>query len=313
MAGNDLRAKDLADGELDRYLSAAVRAAHEAGHLIRAAFTDDAVAVRSKSPGDYVTEIDLAAEKAIRDRLCREVGTAAAFIGEECGGAAGVVDGLCWVVDPLDGTTNFVRGFPSVGVSIALVADGEPVVAAVHAPMWGETFTAVRGHGAARNGTPIRVAGRPAAQAVCATGFPFKMPDSFPLYLDVLTRIVRAVEDIRRPAGASLDLAWVACGVFDAFFELALGPWDVAAGALLVREAGGVVTDWHGDHNRWLTTGHVLAASPRIHPTLLAHTRTADLPGFVTSACAPTAVDVPTTIGDAVALVSAQMNSSINR
>lgn len=283
---NDLRTEGSTRDGLDRYLCAAVRAAHEAGRLVRAAF-DDAVDVRAKSPGDYVTDVDLAAEKAIQDCLRREVGTAAAFIGEECGGAPDVVDGLCWVVDPLDGTTNFVRGFPSVGVSIALVRDGEPLVAAVHAPMWGETFTAVRGGGAFRNGAPVRVAARPASQAVCSTGFPFKAPDSLPMYLDVLARVVRTVEDIRRPAGASLDLAWVACGVFDAFFELALGPWDVAAGALLIREAGGTVTDWHGDHDSWLTTGHVLAGSPRVHAALLAHTGTAELPGPPDSPCAP--------------------------
>ncbi len=313
MAGNDLRADNLVDGGLDRYLRAAVRAAHEAGHLVRTAFNDDAVAVRAKSPGDYVTEVDLAAEKVIRDCLRREAGTAAAFIGEECGGASGVVDGLCWVVDPLDGTTNFVRGFPSVGVSIALVRDGEPLVAAVHAPMWGETFTAVRGGGAFRNGAPIRVATRPAAQAVCSTGFPFKAPASLPMYLDVLTRVVRTVEDIRRPAGASLDLAWVACGVFDAFFELALGPWDVAAGALLIREAGGIVTDWHGDHDSWLTTGHVLAGSPRVHAALLAHTGGAELPGPPLDTRSTTTVTVNVPAAGAVALAPAQMNSSINR
>ncbi|WP_181043723.1 inositol monophosphatase family protein [Actinokineospora auranticolor] len=258
----------------DPFLCAATRAAHAAGSVVRAGFADARVAVRSKSPGDYVTEVDLAAEAVIREFLVRETGAAAEFVGEESGGA---VDGLCWVVDPLDGTTNFVRGYPSVGVSIALVCDREPVVGVVHAPMWGETFTAVRGGGAFRNDMPIRVANRPVRQALCSTGFPFKRPESFPAYFDVLGKVVRSVEDVRRPAGASLDLAWVACGVFDAFFELGLGPWDVAAGALLVREAGGVVTDWHDDHDAWLVTGNVLAASPRAHAPLLAHTSTAAL------------------------------------
>ena len=269
MTGDDL----LPGVNLDRCRNAAVEAAHLAGQVVRAGFNEGRVAARSKAPGDYVTEVDLAAERVIRDHLRREP-NGAAFVGEECGG---IVDGLCWVVDPLDGTTNFLHGFPSVAVSIALVADGEPLVAVVHAPLWQETFTAVRGGGAFRNGKPSRVSTRPTRQALCSTGFPFKCPDSLPMYLDVLNRVVRTVEDIRRPAGASLDLAWVASGVFDAFFELSLGPWDVAAGALLVREAGGIVTDWAGDHDGWLVTGHVLAASPTVHANLLAHTRTADL------------------------------------
>jgi myo-inositol-1(or 4)-monophosphatase len=274
MGGERRPVDGLSGGELDRYLREAVKAAHRAGEVVRAAFTQDRAAVRSKSPGDYVTEVDLAAEQVIRDCLLSETGSDATFVGEECGG---IVEGLCWIVDPVDGTTNFVRGFPSVGVSIALVCDGEPVVGVVHAPLWTETFTAVRGGGSHRNGNPVQVATRLPGQAVCSTGFPFKTPSSMPAYLDVLTRVVDTVEDIRRPAGASLDLAWVACGVFDAFFELSLGPWDVAAGALLIREAGGIVSDWQGDHDDWLRSGHVLAGSAHVHASLLEHTRSADL------------------------------------
>jgi myo-inositol-1(or 4)-monophosphatase len=231
--------------------------------------------VEDKGPRDYVTEVDRAAEELIREHLLRYAPEQVPFVGEESGG---VVGSLCWVVDPLDGTTNFLRGYPSVGVSIALVHEGRPVVGVVHAPMWGETFTAVAGAGALRNGRPIAVGSRPAARAVCSTGLPVKRPEAMGAYLDLLGRLLPAVEDLRRPAGASLDLAWVACGVFDAFFELDLGPWDVAAGALLVREAGGVVTDWAGDPDRWLDTGHIVAGSPAVHATVVQHTRTTALP-----------------------------------
>ncbi|WP_216215534.1 inositol monophosphatase family protein [Amycolatopsis aidingensis] len=274
MKGTEPGSSELSGAELERYLHDAVLAARRAGRVVRAAFHDGRVAARAKAPGDYVTEVDLRAERVIRDCLDAGTGAGARFVGEECGGA---VDGLCWVVDPLDGTTNFIRGFPSVGVSVALVADGEPVVGVVHAPLWRETFTAVRGGGAFRNGEPIRASTRPAAGAVCSTGFPFKTPDLLPAYFDVLSAVVGTVEDIRRPAGASLDLAWVACGVFDGFFELGLGPWDVAAGALLVREAGGIVTDWRGDHDAWLASGNILAAAPLVHAGLIEHTRGAAL------------------------------------
>jgi myo-inositol-1(or 4)-monophosphatase len=185
--------------------------------------------------------------------------------GEERGGARA---DLGWLVDPLDGTANFLHRFPVVGVSVALVAEGRPVVGVVHAPLLGDTFTAVRGDGARRGTEQLVVSPRTPDTAICATGFPFRRKDLLPRYLATFDAALSRFEDLRRPGAASLDLAWVAAGVFDGFFELALGPWDVAAGALLVQEAGGVVTDWSGDDRAWLESGDILAAPASVHEEL---------------------------------------------
>jgi myo-inositol-1(or 4)-monophosphatase len=148
------------------------------------------------------------------------------------------------LVDPLDGTTNFLHGLPIVGVSVALVADGRPLLGVVHAPFLRTTWSAGRGRGADRDGRPIRVASRPASRAVVGTGFPFRRKDLLPRYARVMTAALERFEDLRRPGAAALDLAWVAEGALDGFFELALGPWDVAAGGVLIQEAAGV--DWKG-------------------------------------------------------------------
>ena len=167
-----------------------------------------------------------------------------AFFGEETGGERADVG---WFVDPLDGTANFVHGFPVVGVSVALVADGVPVVAVVQAPMLGDVYSACLGRGAFLNDEPIRVSARRPERAICATGFPFRAKrQRLPEYVPVFERAMLTFEDLRRAGAASLDLAWTSAGVYDGYFEQNLGTWDVAAGALLVREAGGVVTDWQG-------------------------------------------------------------------
>jgi myo-inositol-1(or 4)-monophosphatase len=186
--------------------------------------------------------------------------------GEEEGGERAAVG---WLVDPLDGTANFVHRFPVVGVSIALVAEQAPLVGVVHAPMLHETYWATAGGGAWRDGEALSVSDRSPSAAICATGFPFRAKrERLSEYVPVFERALTSFEDLRRAGSASLDLAWTAAGVYDGYFEQALGPWDVAAGALLVREAGGVVTDWHGDPDAWLQTGDVLAAPPAIHEHL---------------------------------------------
>jgi myo-inositol-1(or 4)-monophosphatase len=188
--------------------------------------------------------------------------------GEEEGGERGR---LGWLVDPIDGTTNFLHRFPVVGVSIALVDDGQPIVGVVHAPLLGDTYTARAGGGAHRNGTPIRVSDRTPTRSVLATGTPFRAKQTrLGQYVPVFERALLAFEDLRRAGAASLDLAWTAAGVFDGYFEQALGPWDVAAGALLVREAGGRVTDWVGDQDGWITSGDIVAAAPTVHDQILA-------------------------------------------
>jgi myo-inositol-1(or 4)-monophosphatase len=254
------------DLDLDGLLDAAIAAARAGGGLVLDAF-GSARDVVEKGPGDWVSATDMASERAVRDAL---LGAAPDFpvFGEEEGGERADVG---WLVDPLDGTANFLHGLPVVGVSVALVADDAPVVGVVYAPMLGDLYTAAAGGGATRNGEPIRVSSRSVEQAICATGFPFrKKRERLDEYFPVFERALVAFEDLRRAGAASLDLAWAAAGVFDGYFEQALGPWDVAAGALIVREAGGVVTDWSGDDTAWLVSGDVVAAPPAIHERLLA-------------------------------------------
>jgi myo-inositol-1(or 4)-monophosphatase len=212
-------------------LAAAALDAAEIGGRIVAEWFGRAHSIEAKAPGDYVSVADHESEDAIRESLARET-PGIPFFGEERGGERAA---LGWVVDPLDGTANFLHGFKAVGVSVALVEDGRPV-----------------------------------GEGICATGFPFKAKDRLPVYLRAFGAALGRFEDLRRPGAATLDLAWVSSGVFDGFFELGLGPWDVAAGALLVREAGGVVTDWKGDESAWLEDGDILAGPPAVHEALLA-------------------------------------------
>lgn len=218
-------------------------------------------------PGDWVTEVDLASERAIGAFLAAET-PGIPVHGEEFGGAA---DGLRWVVDPLDGTTNFVHGFWAVGVSVALVEDEQPVAGAVSAPLLGDLWHAARGAGATwepRDAAPraCRVSDRSPEQAVVATGFPFRRKEQLPRYLETMREALKRFEDLRRPGAACLDLAWTACGIFDGFFELGLAPWDVAAGGLLIEEAGGRVTDWDGGAG--YLAGDILAGSVPVHEAL---------------------------------------------
>jgi myo-inositol-1(or 4)-monophosphatase len=244
-------------------LAAADRAARAGGDVVRH-YVGRLEAVREKSPGDWVSEADIASEQAIREMLTRE--SSLPVFGEEAGGDEFETG---WLVDPLDGTANFVHGFDAVGVSIGLIENGVPVVGVVHAPLLDRTFCGARGIGAFRDDRPMRVAARPPAQAIVATGFPFRHKDLLGTYEPAFAAALRAFEDLRRAGSASLDLCWTAEGVFDGYFELALGPWDVAAGGVIVREAGGVVTDWKGDDRAWLRTGNVLAAPPAVHEVLL--------------------------------------------
>jgi len=231
-----------------------------------------AAEVKGRS-GDYVTEVDLASERAVAEVLRAETGLP--VVGEEEGGPRAE---RYWVVDPLDGTTNFVHGFPIVGVSVALVDHARPVAGVVHAPFLRETFVGARSAGAERRAhdgtsTPLRVSDRPVERAVVGTGFPFRRKDVLGRYLAMFGAALERFEDLRRPGAASLDLAWTASGVFDGFFELGLSPWDVAAGGLLIEEAGGAVTDWTGGPD--YLSGDILAAPPAVHAELLRLARSA--------------------------------------
>jgi myo-inositol-1(or 4)-monophosphatase len=240
------------------------RGAAEVGGEVVGAARHGAEAAAKGLPGDWVTEVDLASEHAIRAFLASQTPDVP-VAGEELGG---VTEGLRWVIDPLDGTTNFVHRFWAVGVSVALVDDDTVVAGAVHAPFLGETWHAARGLGAAREpgGEICRVSDRPPSQAVVGTGFPFRHKERLPRYLTAMGAALATFEDLRRPGAACLDLAWVASGIFDGFFEVALSGWDVAAGGLLISEAGGVVTDWDGGPG-WLS-GDILAGPPAVHTEL---------------------------------------------
>lgn len=260
--------------DLDNLLKLAERAAVRGGDVIRGAAVAGPAQV--KGAGDYVTEVDRASEHAIREVL----GAGAAgipVVGEEGGGAPAAAGGRYWVVDPLDGTTNYLHGFPVVGVSVALVQEGRPMVGVVHAPFLELTYLGARGLGAhargpGRDPVPLAISSRPVERAVVGTGFPFRQKDLVPRYLSGFERCFERFEDLRRPGAAALDLAWVAAGVFEGFFELGLAPWDVAAGALLIEEAGGVITGWDGGSN--YLSGDVLAGSPAVHAELLQICRT---------------------------------------
>ncbi|MGH7765349.1 MAG: inositol monophosphatase family protein [Candidatus Dormibacteraceae bacterium] len=222
-------------------------------------------AVELKGAGDYVTATDLSSEAAIREVLAREA-PGIAVLAEEGGGKR---QGTMWVVDPLDGTTNFTRGFPTVGVSVGLLEDSKPALGVVLGPFLGLEFSGARGRGAFLNGEPLpRLRTLDVSRAVIATGFPFRHKDLLPRYLHVMQGALRRFEDLRRAGSAALDLAWTSAGTFDGFFELGLSPWDVTAGAALVLEVGGCVTDWSGG-DTWIETGDILAAAPAVHDALL--------------------------------------------
>ena len=222
-------------------------------------------AVELKGRGDYVTATDRRSEAAILEVLARE-SPGVSVLAEERGG---VRSSTMWAVDPLDGTTNFTRGFPTVGISVALLEQGRPVAGVVLAPFLELEFSASQGAGAFRNGERLlqHRAVDPSA-AVVATGFPFRNKALLVRYLPVMQMALERFEDLRRAGAAALDLAWTASSTFDGFFELGLNTWDVAAGALLVLEAGGRVTDWSGGE-AWLESGDILAAAPAVHETLL--------------------------------------------
>ncbi|MFL5736257.1 MAG: inositol monophosphatase family protein [Actinomycetota bacterium] len=257
--------------DLDNLLALARRAAADGAEIVRTGVPGAGAkpAVETKGAGDYVTAVDRASERVITETL-RAGEPSIPVVGEEEGGESA---SRFWSVDPLDGTTNFLHRFPIVGVSVALVEEGRPVVGVVESPFLAETYWAARGSGAwvrrpGADTAPLRISDREPRQAVVATGFPFRRKERLPRYLAAFERCFERFEDLRRPGAASLDLAWVAAGVFDGFFELGLAPWDVAAGGLLIEEAGGVVSDWDGGPD--YLSGHILAGSPAVHAELVA-------------------------------------------
>ena len=223
-----------------------VKAARAAGGvLLRNMNRLDAINVIEKDRLDYASEVDEQAEQAVIKEL-RRAYPDAAFMGEE-GGVQGKKGGALFVIDPLDGTSNYLHGFPHWCVSIALVENGEPQHAVIFDPLRNELFTASKGSGAVLNDRRIRVSERKDLNgAMLATGFPPRERERAPAQLECVRELLRSIEDIRRTGSAALDLAYVACGRSDGYFETGVKPWDIAAGVLLVREAGGRVSDFKG-------------------------------------------------------------------
>jgi myo-inositol-1(or 4)-monophosphatase len=250
-------------------LNVAVKAARRAGAIInRAAFDGTALAVRSKQANDFVTQVDQAAENAIID-IVRRAYPAHAILAEESGATASASADYRWVIDPLDGTTNFIHGFPQYCVSIALQHRGVTSHAVVYDPSRNELFTASRGGGAFLNERRMRVTRCPhLKEALLGTGFPFKELSRLDLYVRQLRTMMTTTAGVRRAGAAALDLAYVAAGRLDAFWEMGLSPWDMAAGALLIQEAGGLVGDFAGEPG-YLESGDIAAGTPRVFAQLL--------------------------------------------
>ena len=248
-------------------LSIAVKAARRAGSLINRATQDlDLITVERKGVSDYVSEVDRMAERAIVETLL-EAYPDHAILAEE-GGAQGQSDYL-WIIDPLDGTTNFLHGFPQFAVSIGLQIKGVLNLAVIYDPTRNELFTATRGNGAHLNDRRLRVSKQTRLQeSLIGTGFPYRDFTYLDDYLKMFRELLPKTAGLRRPGCASLDLAYVAAGRYDGFWEAGLKPWDIAAGVLLIQEAGGLVTDFDGGEN-YMATGNVVGGNPKVFSQLL--------------------------------------------
>lgn len=253
-------------------LNIAIKAARRAGQIINRASNDlDLLKVSTKQPNDFVTEVDRAAEASIIETL-QEAYPGYGILAEESGQTSGKGNNDAeyqWIIDPLDGTTNFIHGMPQYAVSIALAKAGVVEQAVVFDPNRNELFTASKGAGAFLNERRIRVSKRLKLQdALLGTGFPYREFQHIDTYLAIFKELTQKTAGLRRPGAASLDLAYVACGRYDGFWEFGLAPWDMAAGALLVSEAGGLVSDLRGETNH-LETGNIIAGTPKVFSPLL--------------------------------------------
>ncbi|HRH82054.1 MAG TPA: inositol monophosphatase family protein [Thiobacillaceae bacterium] len=248
-------------------LNTAVKAARRAGAIINRASNDlDRLTIRTKRENDFVSEVDHQAEQAIIETI-RSAYPKHAILAEESG-AAGDSE-YQWIIDPLDGTTNFLHGFPQYSVSIALLHKGQLSQAVVYDPVRNEMFIASRGGGAYLDERRIRVSRRDKlAEALIGTGFPYRDFTHLDAYTAMFRELVQKTSGLRRPGSAALDLAWVAAGRTDGFFEIGLNAWDIAAGCLLIQEAGGLVSDFAGGED-YLGNGHVVAGNPKVFAQLL--------------------------------------------
>jgi myo-inositol-1(or 4)-monophosphatase len=247
-------------------LNIAVKAARAAGALINRASMDlDLLKVNTKSPNDFVTEVDHAAEQAIIEVLLTAY-PGHGILAEESGRTHGARDSdYVWIIDPLDGTTNFIHGFPVYAVSIALAFKGQVQQAVVYDPSRNDLFYASKGRGAFLNDKRLRVSKRTRLQeSLIGTGFPFRKGDNFKRYVQMFETVMQACAGLRRPGAAALDLCYVAAGYYDGFFETGLSPWDIAAGSLMITEAGGLIGNFTGEAD-FLYQREVVAGNPRIY------------------------------------------------
>ena len=260
----------MASPNLHPMINVAVKAARAAGSIInRAALDVEAVRISQKQVNDFVTDVDQAAEAAIIETLLTAY-PGHGIWAEESGREHGAKDSeFVWIIDPLDGTTNFIHGFPVYCVSIALAVKGKIEQAVIYDPSRNDLFTATKGRGAYLNDRRLRVSKRIRLQeCLISTGFPFRPGDDFPNYLRMMTDLMPKTAGLRRPGAAALDLAYVAAGYTDGFFETCLQPWDVAAGSLMVTEAGGLVGNFTGEPE-FLEHKECMAGNPRVYGQLV--------------------------------------------
>jgi len=251
-------------------LNVAIKAARSAGVIInRAALDVESVRVSQKMAKDFVTEVDQASENIIIDTLLTAYPDHG-ILAEESGQTRGNPDSEhIWIIDPLDGTTNFIHGFPFYCVSIALQSKGRIEQAVVYDPTRNDLFTSTRGRGAFMNDRRLRVSKRlNLEECLISTGFPFRPDDDYATYLQLASQVMKRTAGLRRPGAAALDLAYVAAGFCDGFFELGLQPWDMAAGSLLITEAGGLVGNFTGEAD-YLYQRECMAANPKIYAQLV--------------------------------------------
>ena len=246
-------------------LTIAVKAARRAGNVINRGARDlDLLTVSAKGPKDFVSEVDREAERQIVETLLAAYPDHAILAEEGTAKGANATAENLWIIDPLDGTTNFLHGFPQYCVSIALSHKGQVTQAVIYDPCRNDLFTATRGRGAYLNDHRIRVSRRAhLRECLIGTGFPFRDGSFLDTYLRMMKTMIESTAGLRRPGAAALDLAYVAAGFYDGFWEVGLNPWDVAAGSLLVQEAGGLIGDLSGNGD-YLHGGQVIAANPKI-------------------------------------------------
>jgi myo-inositol-1(or 4)-monophosphatase len=251
-------------------LNIAVKAARAAGAIINRASLDlDLLKVNTKGPNDFVSEVDQAAEQAIIETLLAAY-PGHGILAEESGRAHGAKDSeFVWIIDPLDGTTNFLHGFPVYAVSIALAHRGQVQQAVVYDPTRNDLFYASKGRGAFLNDKRLRVSKRTRLQeSLIGTGFPFRKGDNFKRYVAMFEEVMQHCAGLRRPGAAALDLCYVAAGWYDGFFETGLSPWDIAAGSLMITEAGGLIGNFTGEAD-FLYQREVVAGTPKVYAQLV--------------------------------------------